>query len=209
MTTSTTAAAIRELKGRSDFLEIVEEISRARADEAERRQRHVDEMVPGDRSEFINGEIIMPSPWKIRHTDLTEAIYDLMKAHVRERQLGRVGSQSFMCRFSRNDYYPDICYWPRDVDEEFDPDQSIVPPPLLAVEVLSESTKHRDRGIKFEDYAAGGVREYWIVDPDARTIEQYVSDDRVPYRLLRKLDEGKLKCVVIDGFELDVASVFE
>ena len=56
--------------------------------------------------------------------------------------------------------------------------------------------------------AAGGVREYWIVDPDARTIEQYLSDDCQPYRLLRKLDEGKLKCETVDGFELDVASVF-
>ncbi len=45
--------------------------------------------------------------------------------------------------------------------------QSKFPAPDLIVEVLSESTEANDRGIKFEDYAAHGVVEYWIVDPMA------------------------------------------
>ncbi len=203
-----TAQAVEQLRVRSDFLDIVEEIERLRADEAERRERHFEEMAPEDRSEFINGEIVMPSPWKLKHTDTTEVIYDIVKAHVVARKLGRVGNQAFMCRFGRNDYFPDICFWPSEVSSHFEDDQAIFPPPLFAVEVLSPSTASRDRGVKFVDYAAGGVREYWIVDPDARTIEQYRSDDKQPYRLLRKLDSGTLKCEIIDGFTLDVDAVF-
>ena len=203
-----TAEAVETLRVRSDFLDIVEKIERLRADEAERRERHVEEMVPGDRSEFINGEIVMPSPWKLKHIDAIDHVRDGIKDFIKPRNLGRCTGQDSMCRFPRNDYYPDICFWPIEISRTFDRDQAIFPPPALAVEVLSPSTAGRDRGVKFVDYAAGGVREYWIVDPDARTIEQYLSDDRQPYRLLRKLDSGTLKCEVIDGFTLDVTSVF-
>ena len=45
--------------------------------------------------------------------------------------------------------------------------------PDLVVEVLSPSTAPVDRGPKFETYARFGVPEYWIVDPEARTLEIY------------------------------------
>ena len=39
------------------------------------------------------------------------------------------------------------------------------PAPDFIAEILSPSTDERDRGIKFEDYAAHGVGEYWLLDP--------------------------------------------
>jgi Uma2 family endonuclease len=42
---------------------------------------------------------------------------------------------------------------------------------FMVVEILSPSTRGRDRGIKMRRYAALGVPRYWIVDPDAQTIE--------------------------------------
>ena len=48
------------------------------------------------------------------------------------------------------------------------------PAPDFVAEVLSLSTEHHDWGIKFEDYAAHGITEYWIIDPVAQTVEQYV-----------------------------------
>jgi len=43
--------------------------------------------------------------------------------------------------------------------------------PDLVVEILSPSTSQRDLGIKWERYALFGVREYWVVDPTARSLE--------------------------------------
>lgn len=43
--------------------------------------------------------------------------------------------------------------------------------PDLVVEILSPSNAHRDRGIKRRLYGRYGVQEYWIVDPQERTVE--------------------------------------
>ena len=46
-------------------------------------------------------------------------------------------------------------------------------PPTLVVEILSPSTTLIDRSTKRQLYARYGVPYYWIVDPEARTIEAY------------------------------------
>jgi Uma2 family endonuclease len=43
--------------------------------------------------------------------------------------------------------------------------------PDLVVEILSPSNAHRDRGIKRRLYGRYGVQEYWIIDPQERTVE--------------------------------------
>lgn len=43
--------------------------------------------------------------------------------------------------------------------------------PLLIVEVLSPGTRDADRGRKRELYAAGGLRCYWVADPETGTVE--------------------------------------
>ena len=45
--------------------------------------------------------------------------------------------------------------------------------PDLVVEVLSPSTMTRDRGIKKDTYEKAGVKEYWIVSPEEKSIEVY------------------------------------
>ncbi|NJO00879.1 MAG: Uma2 family endonuclease [Bacteroidia bacterium] len=47
------------------------------------------------------------------------------------------------------------------------------PPPDFIIEILSESTEDRDRGIKMIDYALRQVQEYWLIDPEAKALEQY------------------------------------
>ena len=41
------------------------------------------------------------------------------------------------------------------------------------VEILSPSTASDDRGIKYDTYEKYGVREYWLVDPEAKFVEVY------------------------------------
>ncbi|MDW8307732.1 MAG: Uma2 family endonuclease, partial [Leptospiraceae bacterium] len=43
--------------------------------------------------------------------------------------------------------------------------------PDLVCEVLSAASRERDLGVKAERYLKCGVKEYWIADPDAKTLQ--------------------------------------
>ena len=86
-------------------------------------------------------------------------------------------------------------------------EEKIVGAPDLAVEVLSHSTAHVDRGKKFEIYAQAGVREYWIVDPDTRTIEVFVQRQG-SYELLGKYGAGEsVGSEILPGFKVKVDEI--
>lgn len=50
--------------------------------------------------------------------------------------------------------------------------------PDLVVEIISESTEERDRTFKFREYARGGAKEYWIVDPSKKEIEVFTNSPK-------------------------------
>lgn len=82
-------------------------------------------------------------------------------------------------------------------------------PPDLVVEVLSPATKDRDLTAKRRLYARHGVREYWIVDGDRRTIEV---NEWTPngFRTIGLYAWSKtLRSPVLPGFELPVKIAFE
>jgi Uma2 family endonuclease len=79
--------------------------------------------------------------------------------------------------------------------------------PDIIVEVLSPSNWNIDRGKKFRAYAKAGVREYWIVDPQARTIELFVLREGV-YNLIDNYGLGAtVRSEVLPGFEVKVEDV--
>ena len=130
-----------------------------------------------------------------------------MRAFVSARKLGVVQFEKALVGLTRNDYEPDICFWIAS-RAGFAPDQMIFPAPDFVCEVLSPSTESRDRSVKFEDYAAHGVREYWIVDPEHKFIEQYaLQQDH--FTQTGKFDAGSIRSQSIDGFEMPLVAAFD
>jgi Uma2 family endonuclease len=78
------------------------------------------------------------------------------------------------CELSDRDvFFPDLTVLPSLSASTLLPD---LPPPLVAIEVLSPSTQQFDRGEKRIRYLESGVRDYWIVDVDAGVIERWQHD---------------------------------
>lgn len=77
--------------------------------------------------------------------------------------------------------------------------------PDLVVEVLSPSTRNRDLGEKSDRYLKNGVPEYWVVDPDAKTIEV-----RYNRKTEWKIVSGEeLKSEILPGLVVESAAVFD
>jgi Uma2 family endonuclease len=184
------------------------EIQAVLAEEARRRQQFYQQMSEGEKVEFINGEIVVHSPVKLRHNAAAGHLYRLLSTYALFRGLGYVGYEKILVSLTRNDYEPDICFFGSEKAAQFQPDQMHFPAPDLVVEVLSASTEVIDRGIKFEDYAAHDVAEYWLIDPETETAEQYhLQDDR--YNLNVKAQTGQLASHVIPGFVIPIRAIFD
>ncbi len=176
--------------------------------ERQRRERFYEEMTPEQKIEFIDGEVIVQTPARNRHLDVSRNLTMLLTTHVGLHKLGTIHVEKCLCVFPRNDYEPDIVFFGPEKTATLQPETVKFPVPDLIVEVLSPSTEARDRGVKFEDYAVNGVGEYWIVNADEGCIEQYLLREQ-GYHLQLKSSSGQLKSEVIQGLVIPIEAIFK
>jgi Uma2 family endonuclease len=193
---------------RSPFLpEITRRLHRELCRESELREVFYREMTPEQKVDFIAGEVVMHPPARNAHLDVTLNIGQLLATYVRIHALGEIKVEKCLCVFPRNDYEPDVVFFGKEKSAGFTADTMKFPPPDLIVEVISESTEERDRGVKFQDYEAHGVGEYWIVDAERRCVEQYLAGAD-GYRLELKSATGELRSRAIAGLAIPVEAMF-
>lgn len=187
---------------------LAEQINSALEKEKAARRHFYETIEENKKMEFINGETFFQSPVKIEHNQATKRICKLLDTFVEANDLGFVGIEKILVSLTRNDYEPDVCFFGNAKAEKFKAGQMQFPAPDLAVEVLSDSTAKHDRVTKFQDYAAHGVTEYWIVDPKLEIVEQYVLQNE-QYELLLKSGNGEINSVVLENFKIPIRAIFD
>jgi Uma2 family endonuclease len=84
--------------------------------------------------------------------------------------------------------------------------------PDLVIEVLSPSTARHDKLVKFHKYREAGVREYWLVDPDAQIVQVCILTDgwykMSVYGEADDIDNAILPVSVLPGCTIDLKDVF-
>ena len=190
---------------------IIDRVQAMLNDEKKRRQEFYEWLQDDVKAEFINGEVIMHSPVKRRHLRASKLLFNLLQNFIVIRDLGEVDIEKALVALTRNDYEPDICFWRKEVADEFDDDMMKHPAPDLVIEILSKGTVKRDRGIKFEDYASHGVREYWLVDPLRHTVEQFRLDEEfMAFDTVGNFHlPDTITALTVPGFTIPVRAIFE
>ena len=177
-------------------------------EEQRRREEFYERITEQQKAEFINGQVVFHSPVMKRHNSASGKLYQLMNVYAERNGRGFVGIEKILISLTRNDYEPDICFFSETKARHFTEDQMRFPAPDLIVEVLSDSTAKVDRGLKFEDYEAHGVAEYWIIDPQTQVVEQYLLQAD-HYQLQFKSDNGLVRSRALLGFEIPVQTIFD
>ena len=128
-------------------------------------------LTPDDeRYELLDGELIMVPAPGTGHQIVAMELGTLLHVFVKARGLGRVFSAPYDVVLSETTVVqPDVLFIANERTHIITPD-NVQGPPDLVVEILSPSTANRDRTRKRALYAQYGVQEYWLVDPDTRTV---------------------------------------
>lgn len=175
------------------------------------------------REELIGGEVVAMSPspaWN--HMAVSGNIYSIFHDYLKGKKCVPI-PDGFDLHLSEKDIFiPDmmvVC----------DPDKiksnGVYGAPDLVVEVFSPSTMRNDKTRKKDAYAQCGVREYWLVSPGEKAIEQYFLQDGQfvlheiyvlyhDWTLAQLSDEEraavktKFKCSLYDDLEISLEDVF-
>ena len=161
-----------------------------------------------ERWELIDGELVMvPSPRRAHQRNQIK-LGSRMSFFAEENDLGEVYFAPFDVVLSETDtVQPDLLFVTKERLHIITED-NVHGAPDLVVEIRSPSTARQDWTVKRELYARHGVKEYWLVDPEAATIAVLLLDDGELKVAGVYGEDDTLTSRAMSGFNITLADIF-
>lgn len=160
------------------------------------------------RVELTDGRLeFLAMPTEV-HQALIEFLFDALRYFIRLHDLGKARCAGLRVRLREGKIrQPDIAFLLKD---HFNLRHNRVWDGAdLAMEVVSDDIKDRKRDYeaKLVEYAAANITEYWIVDPETRTllIHELVAGK---YQVLGEFKSGEANSKLLPSFAIDVTKLF-
>lgn len=133
---------------------------------------------PSLRVEYLNGDIVMTPARSPQHQMIAANLMLLLGQHAKQNAWGLVlaAPLDVILASEAQIAQPDLVFIDKGRAAKLVGRAAINGAPDLAIEILSPSTVRADRKLKLPLYAKHGVTEYWIVDPEDRSVEIYALD---------------------------------
>ena len=159
--------------------------------------------------ELQNGRIVfIPTPFPAQQLFSIHLLTSL-HLHIKENRLGQIFTAPLDTYFTLHDtLQPDILFLSNE-RLHFIGDKKIEGAPDLVVEILSPSNTAKEMGYKKLVYESSGVREYWIVNLEKKTLTQYenVEGEFFQRRVFQSTDT--LTSIILPHFETAMSALFE
>lgn len=158
-------------------------------------------------TELWDGELIRSPAPSFLHQQIVDRFHDLLKAWIRQHRLGETAIAPIdMVLTTRRATQPDVVFISNErlgiIKER------IMGAADLVVEVISAGSRRRDRIDKRDLYEQHGVREYWLIDPEAGTVEVLYLESGT-YQLVGRWHPGeRARSRLLKGFAVPIASLF-
>lgn len=163
----------------------------------------------GEPYQLVEGELVMTPSQNTFHQIISGNIYERLRVFVKERGAGlALYAPLDIYLDDENVFQPDIVFISKQ-RRELVKDDGIHGAPDLVMEILSPATAYYDLKKKFKIYEKFGVKEYWLVDPEMKSVELFSLNEQGKYLLSAGLSEhGTVKSRALDGFELAIEDIF-
>ena len=160
-------------------------------------------------AEWKDCTIVPMTPANRSHQDLAGMLEALLRIYAEARRLGKVLPAPFQMKTGPDlpGREPDVLFVATAHLDRLQ-EKYLDGPADLAVEIVSPDSRLRDRGEKLAEYEMGGVREYWVIDPELKRADFHLLGEDGRYRLREPVD-GVYPCEVLPGLELPLAWLWE
>ena len=165
----------------------------------------------GKRHEIIDGKHFVTAAPFIRHQRIVRRLASRLDGFLREHPLGEYFFAPTDVILSPHDIVqPDLLF----ISNERSPivtEKNIQGAPDLVIEILSGSTRRLDEVLKRRAYERFGAREYWIFDPQGKTVQVWerAGEGLRRVALLSATAGDILTTALLPGLEIPLAEVFE
>ena len=158
--------------------------------------------------QLINGELIMsPSP-TFFHQRISARILQKLAYFIQSNDLGTIATAPLDVTFSEFDVFqPDILFIRKERLHLIKSERVDIAPDLV-IEILSPSNAYYDLTHKKNIYCQYGVEEYWVVDPEAQTIEIMRKDGDFYRTISSTRSPGVIESPMFPGFSAKTEEVF-
>lgn len=158
--------------------------------------------------ELWDGELVMSPCPSFFHQEIVFRLHRLLHDWVAARGLGKVvGAPMDMVLSPRRVAQPDVIYIAKERLEIIK--RVVMGPGDLVVEVISPGGRSRDRIEKRDLYEQHGVKEYWIVDPEAETVDVLFLETGVYVLVMRQGRGETAGSRLLPGFVVKVDELFQ
>lgn len=160
--------------------------------------------------ELLNGEVVKKASPTVQHQRIARRLVKLFEKYLDVKPAGELLFAPLdVVLDDFNAPQPDIFFIRNERRQIIDEKEQVVRgTPDLVVEILSQSSIRRDRIDKKELYEQFGAPEFWIVDPNNRSIEVYQLQENRYKVFSFAAGNGTVQSSVLEGFELEVADIF-
>jgi Uma2 family endonuclease len=159
--------------------------------------------------QLLNGKLIFIAAPKINHQRISRRLTRFIDRFVNENKLGEIFYAPTDVKFDdKNVVQPDLLFVSI-ARKEIINEINIQGVPEFIVEILSDSTAKKDYEDKMKLYGQYDVIEYWIVKPKEQSVAIYHNHEQTMQLHTEAGMADTIKSVAIEGFELEVARIFE
>ena len=168
------------------------------------RLAEIEVLPPDRRTELIEGEILDVSPQGLPHSSTALRVLDLLGERFRDSAI--VGAEYPLALRSDSRPEPDLVLLRRRAD--FYADSAPSKEDVLLIVEIADTTLRFDRTIKARVYAKHGLRDYWIVDVNARVAIVHRDPSAGGYASVVTWSEGAMAPLAFADRPIDLRELF-